>query len=61
MAFAMRKFVGDKSSIEARTDDGKRWNMTVFDRGHVTKYEDATEAEVNDLAAKKHMKLERKV
>ncbi len=61
MAFGMRKFVGDKTSLEARTDDGKRWDVTIYDRGHVTKYEDATEAEVNDLAAKKNMRLERKV
>lgn len=51
-----RKFTGDKMSIEARSDDGKRWELQVFDRGHVTKYTDATEAELMAIVAKKGMK-----
>ena len=50
------RFTGDKMSIEARSADGKRWEVTVFDRGQVTKYVDATEAEVLELAAQKKMR-----
>ncbi len=50
------KFTGDKMSLEARSDDGKRWEVTLFDRGHVTKYVDATEAEVVALAAEKKLR-----
>lgn len=49
------KFTGDKASLEATSPDGKRWEVTVFERGHVTKYVDATEAEVAALAAEKKM------
>jgi len=50
------KFTGDKMSIEARSDDGKIWEVTLFDRGQVTKYVDATEAEVMALAAEKRLR-----
>ena len=49
----IRKYTGDRKSIEARTDDGGRtWSVKVFDRGHLTEYSDATLAEVEGLAAK---------
>ena len=54
------KFTGDKMSLEARSQDGKRWEVTLFDRGHVTKYVDATEAEVRELAASKKLVAEPK-
>ncbi|HZV00194.1 MAG TPA: hypothetical protein VFF73_25980 [Planctomycetota bacterium] len=54
------KFTGDKMSLEARSDDGKRWEVTLFDRGQVTKYVDATEAEVRSLAAEKKLRAEPK-
>ena len=50
------KFTGDKMSLEARSDDGRRWEVTLFDRGHVVKYVDATEAEVLALAAEKRLR-----
>jgi hypothetical protein len=50
------KFIGDKMSIEARSNDGKIFEITFHDRGHVTKYVDATEAEVRQLAAEKNLK-----
>ena len=50
------KFTGDKMSLEARSQDGKRWEVTFFDRGHVTKYTDATEAEGVALAAQKKLR-----
>jgi hypothetical protein len=54
------RFVGDKMSIEARSDDGKIWEVTLHDRGHVTKYVEATEADVLQLAAEKKMRAERR-
>jgi hypothetical protein len=50
------KFTGDKVSIEARSDDGKIWEVTLFERGTVTKYVDATEKEVRELAAQKKLR-----
>jgi hypothetical protein len=50
------KFTGDRMSLEAHSSDGKRWEVTLFDRGHVTKFVDATEAEVMALAAEKKLR-----
>ena len=50
------KFLGDKMSMEATTRDGKVWEIVLHDRGHVTKYVDATEAEVLRLAAEKRLR-----
>ena len=55
----MRKYVGDKKSIEARTDDGVEWYGKLFERGQETKFSEATLAEVDDLAAKHGMRLVR--
>lgn len=53
----MRKFVGDKMSIEARSSDGgRRWDVQLFDRGHVTKVTGATTVELEKLAADRRMK-----
>ena len=53
-----RKFIGDKMSIEAHSNDGNIWEVTLHDRGHVTKYVDATTAEVDQLAREKGMRLD---
>ena len=53
----LRKFVGDKMSIEATSRDGRVWEVQLFDRGHLTKFSDASEAEVNRMAAAKGMRL----
>lgn len=53
----IRNYVGDKKSIEARSDDGRIWTGTFFDRGHTTTFTDATEKELNDLAREKGVKL----
>lgn len=53
----IRHYVGDKKSIEARSDDGRVWTGTFFDRGHTTTFSDATEKELNDLAREKGVKL----
>jgi len=50
------KFTGDKMSIEATSHDGRIWEIVLHDRGHVTKYVDATEKEVLQLATEKKMR-----
>ncbi len=50
------KFVGDKMSLEARSQDGKLWTVTLFERGQVTNYVDATEDEVLQFAAEKGLR-----
>ena len=54
----IRKYIGDKKSIEARTDDnGKIWTGKLFEGGRVTKFSNASLAEVEDLAEKHGMTL----
>ena len=54
----IRRYTGDKKSIEARTgDNGKTWNVKLFDTGRVTEYTGGSTAEVDALAAKHGMKL----
>ncbi len=56
----IRRYIGDKKSIEARsTNNGQTWNVKLFDMGRVTEYTGGTQAEVDALAAKNGMKLER--
>jgi hypothetical protein len=56
----IRRYSGDKKSIEARTaDNGKTWSVKLFDTGRLTEYSGGTIAEVDALAAKHHMKLVR--
>ncbi|MBL9017791.1 MAG: hypothetical protein JNL83_26630 [Myxococcales bacterium] len=56
----IRKYLGDKKSIEARsTDNGRTWSVKLYDSGRVTEYTGGTLAEVDALAAKHKMKLER--
>ncbi len=52
----MRKFVGDKSSIEATSSDGRRWSVQHFDRGHLTTYPTFTEAELANLVSRQRMR-----
>ena len=54
----IRKYIGDKMSIEARCDpSGKIWEGKLFEGGRVTKFSNASLAEVDDLAKKKGMQL----
>ncbi|MBL4848526.1 MAG: hypothetical protein JKY65_23645 [Planctomycetes bacterium] len=53
----IRKYSGDKKSIEATSEDGRIWKGELFDAGRVTKFSDATLAEVEELAAKHRMRL----
>ena len=52
-----RKFVGDKTSIEATSRDGRLWEIHLFDRGHLTKILDTSEADLNRMAAQKGMRF----
>jgi hypothetical protein len=53
----MLKFVGDKKSIEARSDDGgRRWDIKLFDAGHLTTIDDANRAQLDKLVADKRLK-----
>lgn len=56
----IRRYSGDKKSIEARSgDNGRTWSVKLFDTGRVTEYSGGSLAEVDALAAKHQMKLER--
>lgn len=52
----IRKYGGDKKSIEARSNDnGKTWSVKLFEGGRLTEYTGGTLAEVDALAAKNGM------
>lgn len=54
----IRKYSGDKKSIEARSNDkGQTWDVKFFDTGRLTEYSGGSTAEVDSLAAKHGMKL----
>ncbi len=56
----IRRYSGDKKSIEARSDDnGRTWSVKLFDTGRLTEYSGGTLAEVDALASKHRMMLDR--
>ena len=56
----VRKYNGDKKSIEARSNDnGRTWSVKLFDTGRLTEFTGGTLTEVDALAAKHGMKLSR--
>jgi hypothetical protein len=56
----IRRYSGDKKSIEARTNDnGRTWSVKLFDTGRLTEYSGGTLAEVDALAAKHQLTLDR--
>ena len=56
----IRRYSGDKKSIEARTaDNGRTWSVKLFDSGRLTEYKGGTLAEVDALAVKHQMTLNR--
>jgi hypothetical protein len=56
----IRRYIGDKKSIEARTgDNGRTWSVKLFDSGRLTEYSGGTLAEVDALAAKHKLTLDR--
>lgn len=56
----IRRYSGNKKSIEARTtDNGRTWSVKLFEGGRLTEYTGGTLAEVDALAAKHQMVLDR--
>jgi hypothetical protein len=56
----IRKYSGDKKSIEARSaNNGQTWSVKFFDTGRLTEYSGGSLAEVDALAAKHKLKLDR--
>ena len=56
----IRRYSGNKKSIEARTaDNGKTWSVKLFDNGRLTEYKGGTLAEVDALAVKHQLTLDR--
>ncbi len=56
----IRRYSGDKKSIEARTaDNGKTWTVKFFDTGRLTQYTGGSLAELDALAAKNQLKLDK--
>ena len=56
----IRRYSGDKKSIEARSNDnGRTWSVKLFDAGRLTEYSGGTRAEVDALASKHGMRLDR--
>jgi hypothetical protein len=56
----VRKYSGNKKSIEARsTDNGRTWSVKLFDTGRLTEYSGGSLAEVDALAAKHQLTLDR--
>lgn len=57
-AVMIRRYSGDKKSIEARTgDNGRTWSVKLFDSGRLTEFSGGTLAEVDALAKKHNMTL----
>ena len=57
----IRRYTGDKKSIEARTgDNGRTWSVKLFANGRLTQYSGGTLAEVDALAAQHGMTLDRR-
>ncbi len=56
----IRRYSGDKKSIEARSNDnGRTWSVKLFDTGRLTEYSGGTLAEIDALASKHRMMLDR--
>ena len=56
----IRRYSGNKRSIEARTaDNGRTWSVKFFDSGRLTEYSGGTLAEVDALAKKHGLTLDR--
>ena len=53
----LRKFVGDKMSIQATSRDGRRWEIQFFHRGLLTRFHHASETELNEMVAKRRLRL----
>ena len=59
MTSMIRRYSGNKKSIEARSaDNGRTWSVKFFDTGRVTEYSGGSLAEVDALATKNGLKLD---
>ena len=45
----VRRFIGDRRSMEIRSVDGRVWNVVLHDRGRLLKYPRATTQQVEAL------------
>jgi hypothetical protein len=53
----IRRYSGDKKSIEARSEDnGRTWSVKLFDNGRLTEYSGETLVEVDALAVEHRMR-----
>ena len=60
MGAMIRRYSGNKKSIEARSaDNGRTWSVKFYDNGRLTQYSGGTLAEVDGLAAKHELTLDR--
>jgi hypothetical protein len=56
----IRRYSGDKKSIEARSgDNGRTWSVKLYDSGRLTEYSGGSLAEVDALAVKNQLTLNR--
>jgi len=55
----IRRYSGDKKSLEARSENGKTWSVKLYDNGRLTEYKGGTLAEVEALAVKHGLTLTR--
>jgi hypothetical protein len=54
----MRKYLGDQKSIQARSrNGGQTWEGELYENTRVVKFTDATQEEVDELAAEHGMRL----
>ncbi|HEY4183367.1 MAG TPA: hypothetical protein VGM90_41370 [Kofleriaceae bacterium] len=54
----LRKYSGDKKSIEARSaDNGKTWKVKFYDTGRLTEYSGGSTADLDAFAVKHKLKL----
>ena len=51
----VRRFIGDRRSLEARSVDGRTWNVVLCDRGRLLRNPRATTAQVERLVAERGM------
>jgi hypothetical protein len=59
MAAVIRRYSGNKKSIEARsTNNGKTWSVKLYDTGRLTEYSGGTLGEVDALAKTHQLKLD---
>lgn len=51
----VRRFIGDRRSMEIRSVDGRVWNVVLHDRGRLLKYPRATTEQVEHLLSDRRL------